>query len=362
MNYSDLRPILFKLPPETAHNLAEFAMRSLEVAAPSALGFLANKYAYYGEVLSGAEFRTTLSQQIFGRVFPTPIGVAAGFDKNAVMIRPLAALGFGFIEVGTMTPKSQKGNPKPRLWRHVAQNSLQNAMGFNNDGAAKIAKRLEKIAPFALPIGANLGKNKTTPNENAIADYEKCLIAAQDHADYIAFNLSSPNTPNLRALQSAEFARELFAMARSRTAKPLALKIAPDLEIAEALAISAAAIESGATALIVANTTNDYSLIADSGKNGGGLSGGVLTEKSREFFARVAREFFGKAVLISSGGIMSAEEAFLRVKLGASLAQCYTGFIYGGFGFAAGISRGVENLMRQEGFGAIGEAVGAAIK
>ncbi|MDR2151926.1 MAG: dihydroorotate dehydrogenase (quinone), partial [Helicobacteraceae bacterium] len=303
----------------------------------------------------------SLEQTVFGLTFHNPCGIAAGFDKNATMIRPLAALGFGFIEVGTITPKAQSGNAKPRLWRHAAHRSLQNAMGFNNDGLEAVLKRVKALTPFVVPIGVNLGKNKTTPNENAIDDYLAGVKQAQESADYVVFNLSSPNTPNLRDLQSEAFVRDLFAMAREATQKPILLKIAPDLEPKTAIATAIAAIENGASGIVAANTTSDYSLINGSEANGGGLSGAALTEKSREFFKAIAAELFGKTTLIASGGIMDANEAWLRIKLGASLVQVFTGFIYGGAAFAKTINDGVAEKLRAEGFDRVSEAIGSAL-
>jgi dihydroorotate dehydrogenase len=339
------------LPPEGAHTFAEFALRGAE-KIPFALGAIANRYA---------AIDLSLKQTLFGLDFHNPFGVAAGFDKNATMIRPLAALGFGFIEVGSITPKPQSGNPKPRLWRHIERRSLQNAMGFNNDGLDAVLARVKTLTPFAIPIGVNLGKNKTTANEKALEDYEIGVKKAALVADYLAFNLSSPNTPNLRDLQSESFIRDLFAMARSITQKPAFLKIAPDLSAKEAIALSVAAIDSGSSGIIAANTTNDYSLIAGSEPNGGGLSGACLSEKSREFFKAIAKELFGKTTLISSGGIMDASEAWLRIKLGASLIQGFTGFIYGGAAFAKTVNSKIAEKIKAEGFANVSEAVGSAL-
>jgi dihydroorotate dehydrogenase len=342
--------LLFKLDPERAHGTAEIALRVAE-KIPRALEFTAKKYTFADR---------KLAQNLFALNFANPVGIAAGFDKNATLIRPLAALGFGFIEVGTVTPKPQSGVSKPRLWRHAARGSLQNGMGFNNDGLDAVIKRVKALTPFAIPIGINLGKNKTTPNENAIEDYEIGVKKAALIADYLVFNLSSPNTPNLRDLQNEEFVRALFAMARALSQKPILLKIAPDLEISNALAISFAAIESGASGIIAVNTTNDYSLIEGSEANGGGLSGACLTEKSREFFKAIAKELFGKTTLISSGGIMDANEAWLRIKLGASLVQIFTGLIYAGGGIAREINKTIAQKLEKEGFGSIREAIGCA--
>ncbi|MDR1450828.1 MAG: dihydroorotate dehydrogenase (quinone) [Helicobacteraceae bacterium] len=351
-DYSALRNLLFKLPPETAHSLAELCLRGA-AQTPFLLAAIAKRLASRDP---------SLKQTLCGLTFNNPIGIAAGFDKNATMIKPLAALGFGFVEVGTLTPKPQLGAAKPRLWRHIEQKSLQNAMGFNNDGLEAAIRRVEKIAPFVIPIGVNLGKNKTTLNKEAIDDYRVGVARAEATADYLVFNLSSPNTPDLRDLQNESFVRELFVMARSITQKPIFLKIAPDLPVGDAIKVSAGAIESGASGIIAANTTNDYSRIEGSDKNGGGLSGAVLTDKSREFFKPIAKELFGKTTLIASGGIMSVGEAWARIKAGASLAQIYTGLIYEGAGFVKTINDGVSAAMKSEGFNSIGEAIGSDIR
>ncbi|GHV09509.1 dihydroorotate dehydrogenase (quinone) [Campylobacterota bacterium] len=348
LSYETLRSLLFKLPPETAHTLAEFALRTAALT-PFALGAVAAR------CVSQAD----LKQTIFGLKFPNPIGIGAGFDKNGTMIRPLAALGFGFIEVGTGTPKAQSGNPKPRMWRHIGEHSLQNAMGFNNDGLEAIVRRVSALQPFVLPIGINLGKNKTTPNEKALEDYRVGIEKAANGADYLVFNLSSPNTPNLRDLQSESFVRDLFALARTLTTKPILLKIAPDLDAANAIAIAQTAIECGASGVIATNTTNDYSLIAGSQTRGGGLSGAILAEKSRALFDALSAELYGKTVLISCGGIMDADEAWQRIKMGASLIQVFTGLIYGGAGFAATLADGIWERLNREGFTKIEDAIGS---
>jgi dihydroorotate dehydrogenase len=347
--YRALRNALFTLPPEGAHTLAEIALRFAR-KSPFVLPAIASRCVVYDPALK---------QTILGLDFQNPVTIAAGFDKNATMIAPLAALGFGAIEVGTITPKPQNGNAKPRLWRHIAQKSMQNAMGFNNDGLKAVVNRLRKLTPFAVPIGVNLGKNKTTPNEKALDDYRVGLEATAEVADYLVFNLSSPNTPALRDLQSETFVGDLFDMARSKTQKPIFLKIAPDLEPSEAIKISIKAVEKGAKGIIAANTTNDYSLIDASAANGGGLSGAVLSEKSRKLFAALSSELFGKTTLISSGGIMDENEAWQRIKLGASLIQVFTGFIYGGYAFAKTINEGIIEKMKAEGFNHIGEAIGS---
>jgi dihydroorotate dehydrogenase len=300
-----------------------------------------------------------LEQELFGVKFPNPVGIAAGFDKNATMAKALSALGFGHVEYGTVTPKPQKGNDKPRLFRHVAEKSLQNAMGFNNDGGIKVAKRADALYPFVIPLGANIGKNKITSQENAINDYIELTKIFSPYCDYLAVNISSPNTPNLRDLQNEAFVKELFGACAPLTNKPLLLKIAPDMTPKNALSLCTAAIESGAKGIIATNTTVEYSLIPNA-KNFGGISGEALREKSFKFFNAIAKEFFGNTVLISAGGISNAKEAYKRLKAGASLVQIYTSFIYEGPAIAGKINRGILELMDKEGFHSIKNLIGAA--
>ncbi|MDR2099292.1 MAG: quinone-dependent dihydroorotate dehydrogenase [Campylobacteraceae bacterium] len=348
MNYQDLKKILFKLDPEKAHLLAEFGMR-LGNLLPPLLNPVASRYVVTNE---------RLCQDIFGVNFSNPVGIAAGFDKNAIMIRALCALGFGHIEYGTVTPKPQNGNAKPRLFRHIAEKSLQNAMGFNNDGSVKVAKRAGALYPFAIPLGANIGKNKTTPQENAIDDYVHLTKTLSNVCDYLVINISSPNTPNLRDLQNESFIKELFSTCVPLTNKPILLKIAPDMTPKNAVSLCSAAIESGAGGIIATNTTIDYSLVKNP-KDFGGISGEVLREKSFKIFEAIAKEFFKTAVLISAGGISTAKEAYKRLKIGASLVQIYTSFIYEGPKIAHNINNGILELMDRDGFHTISDVIGA---
>lgn len=205
MAYEMIKPLLFKLNPEHVHTLVEYSLRALSASFPGSLSFLAHKYIVDDE---------SLRQNLLGLDFNNPVGLAGGFDKNATMIRPLSALGFGFLEVGTFTPKPQEGNEKPRLFRLVKQESIQNAMGFNNEGAEKIALRLVKTYPFVLPLGVNIGKNKITPNDKALEDYFTLFRDFKDLCDYFIVNISSPNTKNLRELQNDDFLNTLLEEAK----------------------------------------------------------------------------------------------------------------------------------------------------
>lgn len=349
--YEQLKKLLFKLDPENAHTLAEFVLRY----APY-VPFLNELCAKENFVIDDA-----LMQKVDGITYQNPVGLAAGFDKNGVMIESMPALGFGFTEVGTITPLAQNGNDKPRLFRYPAQESLQNAMGFNNAGAYALSKNLSKLYPYCIPVGVNIGKNKITPNEDSLSDYTKLVKEFKEKCDYLAINISSPNTPNLRDLQNEAFIKELFSMVREHTNKPVYLKIAPDMESDVALNICNAAIKNGASGIIATNTTVDYSLL-EGARDFGGLSGKVLQEKSREFFKVLAKEFFGKTTLISAGGIDSADEAYARIKSGASLVQIYTALIFKGPVLVRDINKGLCTLLRQDGYENIQEAIGADLR
>ncbi len=352
LTYKFIKKILFLFSPENAHNIAECTFR-----------FFSNYFQFVTSILATRYFVAdkALEQELFGVSFLNPVGLAAGFDKNATMIKMLTALGFGHVEFGTVTPQPQSGNKKPRMFRYVDEQSIQNAMGFNNDGMVKIANRVKKIYPFTTPLGANIGKNKTTPQKNALDDYEILIETFKDLSDYLVVNISSPNTPGLRDLQNKKFIKELFLLAKSLTKKPILLKIAPDLETKDALDICRVAIENGADGIIAANTTIDYTLLKNA-KDFGGISGKVLKEKSFKLFEEIAKEFYGKTILISVGGIDSAEEAYKRIKAGASLVQIYTSFIFQGPKLIKDINEGILELMRQDGIHQISEVIGSERK
>ena len=351
MNYDTLKKIFFRFDPETAHKIAEFGLRAL-YATPGGLEALAKFGVYKDEILT---------QNIWNLSFDNPVGIAGGFDKNATMIAPLAALGFGHIDFGTFTPRPQSGNEKPRLFRLVSEESIQNAMGFNNEGADIIEHRVRKIYPFKIPIAANIGKNKTTLNEDALSDYEALGRKFNGLCDFFIINVSSPNTPNLRALQENSFISELIGAMKKITNRPLVLKLAPDMSADQAIALCECAVQSGASGIIINNTSVDYSL-SPNARDFGGLSGRLITEKSRKLFAQVARELFGRTILISCGGIDSAQEAYERIKSGASLVQIFTAFIFKGPFVAKSINEGLAELLRADGFNSIIEAVGVNLK
>lgn len=348
INYQSIKPLLFKLQPESAHLLAECVLRIPNFTQMPFNSFLSSHFIA----------DESLRQELFGRTFFNPVGLGAGFDKNATMVKGIQTLGFGFTEIGTVTPKPQEGNPKPRMFRHVQEESLQNAMGFNNDGLLKVQKRLKKVYPFTTPIGVNIGKNKVTPESEAINDYTTLIKALHSLGDYLVVNISSPNTPGLRDLQNEEFITRLFQEAKAITDKPILLKIAPDMSKKEAVALARLAVKKGADGIIATNTTIDYSLVKEP-KDIGGLSGSALKEKSFEIFESIAKALYGKTTLISVGGIDSAEEAYRRIKAGASLVQIYTGLVFHGPDMIMDINKGLIELLKADGYSNITEAIGA---
>lgn len=348
IDYDAIKPLLFKLDPESAHHLATYVLRLPNICQIPFNPFLESYF------INDAMLR----QNIFGREFLNPVGLGAGFDKNATMIRGMQILGFGFTEIGTVTPKPQAGNPKPRMFRHIEEETLQNAMGFNNDGAYKVQKRVQKLYPFTTPIGINIGKNKITAESEAVSDYTHLIKAFSDLGDYFVINISSPNTPGLRDLQNEAFISELFREAKALTKKPILLKIAPDMLLEDAVALTKMAVEMGADGIIATNTTIDYSLVNEP-KDIGGLSGAVLKEKSFRVFESIAKELFGKTILISVGGIDSAHEAYRRIKAGASLVQVYSALVFKGPELIREINEGLIKLLRADGYSHISEAIGA---
>ncbi len=348
INYQSIKPWLFKLQPETAHHVAETVLRLPNICQIPFNPFLQSHFIT----------NDVLTQELFGRTFLNPIGLGAGFDKNATMIRGMQILGFGYTEIGTVTPKPQDGNPKPRMFRHIEEESIQNAMGFNNDGLTKVQKRLKKIYPFTTPIGVNIGKNKVTPEGEAINDYTTLIKAFHELGDYLIINISSPNTPGLRDLQNEDFIAKLFSEAKAITNKPILLKIAPDMTPEDAVALTTMAVEKGADGIIATNTTIDYSLVKNP-KNIGGLSGAVLKKKSFEIFEAIAKELYGKTTLISVGGIDSAKEAYKRIKAGASLVQILSGLVFHGPDMIKDINIELTKLIKADGYTNITEAIGA---
>jgi len=346
MSYPLLRRLLFRLDPETAHGLAIRFLR-----------------AWPRGSAAGTDRRATdathpLRQSLFGVDFPNPIGLAAGFDKNGEAVRAWPWMGFGFGEVGTVTPLPQAGNPRPRLFRHCDTESLQNAMGFNNAGMEVLARRLHEVYPFSLPIGINIGKNRVTSPECAEQDYRLLLSRLSELGDFFVINISSPNTPGLRDLQNRRTVTSLLQAARELTGRPVLLKISPDLEDRAAVDLGATAIEAGAAGVVVANTTTDYRL-QPGAQPVGGLSGRVLRDRSRALLQCLAAELFGRTVLVSVGGIDSAAEVYRRLRAGASLTQLYSALVFHGPGLVTRIGRDLVDLLVRDGVDRVDEVIGA---
>jgi dihydroorotate dehydrogenase len=359
--YRLLRPLLFRQEPERAHGLAIAALR-LAQAVPGATRLLARRHRVADPALR---------QTLLGLEFPNPVGLAAGFDKDAVVVEAMAALGFGFVEVGTVTPRPQPGNPRPRLFRYPAERSLQNALGFNNQGCEAMRLRLLRAArwrrlepgrrPFGAPLGVNVGKGRDTPAAAALADYTSLLGGLGSLADYLVVNLSSPNTPGLRDLQNEAFVRDLLGAARAVTQTPVLVKLAPDLEPEAAAGLAAAAVDAGAAGIVATNTSTDYALLPGA-RGAGGLSGQVLRDRSRQVCGAIARRLRNGgsgAVLISAGGVDSGAEAYARLRAGASLVQLYTALVYEGPALPGRINSELLALLARDGFTHIGQAVGA---
>jgi dihydroorotate dehydrogenase len=373
--YKILRFILFFFPPEGVHH---FSMRGLKLLCGWGLTRRLVAWSCQPEEgsMGGAGAGATgggrsgaagggLERQVFGLTFPNPVGLGAGFDKNALYLRELAALGFGFVEIGTVTPKPQTGNEQPRLFRLPQDEALINRMGFNNDGAEVIAGRLRAWKVGAgrregqagrpegqatgqaarLIVGGNIGKNKVTPNEEAWKDYEICFRALYEYVDYFVVNVSSPNTPGLRALQDKDALRQILtnlqragrelAGAHGLPPRPLLLKIAPDLNQQQLDDVISLALEIRLDGLVAANTTiSREGLVTPVERleaiGAGGLSGAPLRERAKEVVRYLCRQTAGRIPVIASGGIFTGVDAREKIEAGAALVQVWTGFIYEG--------------------------------
>jgi len=349
-----IRPVMFRLDAERAH---ELGVEALGLGLGSVFSSEVN--AEFGEI------------ERFGLKFTSPIGMAAGFDKNGVVVNQLAALGFGFVEVGTVTLKRQAGNEKPRLFRLPEDKALINRLGFNNQGAERIAKRLGKIKRNCV-VGVNIGKNKDVPNEEAVENYLACFDQIHGVADYVAINISSPNTPNLRELQQAEHLEELLRALQDRnrvlsffgtntedstelppeggtqSVKPLLVKIAPDLSESEIEAIVDICSRFNISGIIATNTTVEREGLKTSNAKqfgSGGLSGKPLAKRSNQVISAIYRYSKGKMPIIGVGGIFTAEDAYEKMEAGASLVQIYTGLVYEGPAIAREIVTGLKRLI-----------------
>lgn len=344
-----IKPFFFLFPPETIHHIVFKFIKFFSVI-PGISQLLRCIYVIEDK---------RLERKLFGLTFPNPVGLAAGFDKNAELFDELGNYGFGFIEIGTLTPKAQPGNEKPRMFRLPQDEALINRMGFNNEGVAAAVDRLKKRKTKII-IGGNIGKNKITPNEEAEHDYSTCFEALFDYVDYFAVNVSSPNTPNLRALQDKEPLTKLLTNlkninSKKSNPKPVLLKIAPDLTNEQLDDIIEIVEETKIDGVIATNTTisreglkTQDSKIKNMGA--GGLSGKPLTKRSTEVVRYLSEKSNNAFPIIAVGGIHTAEDAIEKLEAGASLVQIYTGFIYEGPGIAKRINKKILNdsLERQE--------------
>ena len=340
--YRLVRPLAFALDPETAHRLTIRALKFLPPHRPPPLP-------------------NSLTTRVAGIDFPSPVGLAAGFDKDAEVPAQMLTLGFGFVEVGTVTPQPQEGNPKPRLFRLREDRAVINRMGFNNRGLPAVFDRLQRCAHTPGVIGANIGANKDS--KDRIADYVAAVRALAPIARYLTINISSPNTPGLRQLQDEGALRALLSAvkeARTKKGPPIFLKVAPDLGAGEPDQIARVAAEYGVDAIIVANTTVSRPALKSRYKDeAGGLSGAPLKALALKALREFHQASAGEIPLIGVGGIANADDAWERIRAGASLVQLYTAMVYEGPHIAQRIARGLAQHLKREGFKNIAEAVGS---
>ena len=346
--YRVLKPLLFSLPAETAHGAVSAGLRVIQ--GTPAEDVIASRYVVDDP---------RLHVSAFGLDFPNPVGVAAGFDKNAEIPRALAALGFGHVEVGGVTAEPQAGNPRPRLFRLADDGALINRMGFNNDGADVIGERLAKTDLPDVPVGINVGKSKTAPPDQAADDYAYTYERVADSGDYFVVNVSSPNTPGLRELQARDALEGILGKLLDAGAEPLLVKLSPDL--AEEAVVDAVALaeEMGVDGLIATNTTVDRpsGLRDHNRREEGGLSGRPLEPRATEIVRLVASNT--DLPVVGVGGVFTAGDAYRKIRAGASLVQLYTGLIYRGPATARDINSGLLELLDRDGFASVTEAVGA---
>ncbi len=354
-----LRPALFRLEAEDAHHLT---LRGL------GLGPSANLL----NALYGVPDDPRLSTNLFGLTFPSPLGLAAGLDKDARAVAALSRLGLGFLEVGTVTPRAQAGNPRPRLFRLPGDFALINRMGFNNAGMDVVAGRLAELTSRPVPIAVNIGKNKDTPNEAAADDYQACVRTLFPHADLFVVNVSSPNTPGLRALQGADELKRLLSAVlaeveaqrvRHLKTAPVLVKIAPDLDDAALNVTLGAALDAGVAGVVVANTTLGRAGLTHPHRDQtGGLSGKPLAARSTELVRKAHALTGGKLPIVASGGVFTGQDAYAKIRAGASLIEVYTALIYEGPSLPSRINRELAGLLERDGFGNVAGAVGTALR
>jgi dihydroorotate dehydrogenase len=352
--YRALRRALFLIAPERIHTWVFALLRAVTAVLP--LRRLLTRWL--------APHDPVLATTVFGVPFAGPLGLAAGFDKDGRGLRTWGALGFGYAEVGTVTAQAQPGNPAPRMFRLPDDRALLNRMGFNNHGAGELALRLARHTP-EVPIGVNIGKTKVTPPEGAADDYAESARLVGPLAAFLVVNVSSPNTPGLRDLQAVSALRPILSAVKAATSTPVLVKIAPDLSDDDVDEIADLAVELGLAGIVATNTTVSRSGLATPGAEAlgtGGVSGPPVASRSAEVLRRLYRRVGDRLVLISVGGIETADDAWDRITSGASLLQGYTGFIYGGGLWAKHIHDGLARKLHEDGFESLADAVGSAVQ
>ncbi|SDQ95980.1 quinone-dependent dihydroorotate dehydrogenase [Natronobacterium texcoconense] len=353
--YSRVRPLAFKLPPERAHNLGKQALRT---AQATRLSRAALSYAYRYD-------HPALEVDVFDSTFSNPVGVAAGFDKNAEVTHALAALGFGFVEIGTVTPYPQEGNDRPRLFRLREDDAMVNRMGFNGQGMERVKERLQVDGAPNVPLGVNVGKMNSSSEDEAIEDYRRVFDRLSPFADYVVVNVSCPNTPEEFDETSPEHLERIFETLEAENHRdvPILVKIGPDSPEESILELVDVVRDLGVDGIIATNTsTTRESLESPDREEWGGLSGKPIEDRSTAVIRTIADHTDGDLPIVGVGGVDSPESAYRKIRAGASLVQLYTGFVYEGPSTAKQINRGVVELLERDGFSSVEEAVGADLE
>lgn len=356
------KPALFRMDPEKAHHLTIDGLHAVGRFKPG---------RWLLRAMWGVPVYPELESELWGIRFPNPVGLAAGLDKNAKAVPGFCSIGFGFMEVGTVTPKPQQGNELPRLFRLPEDSALINRMGFNNVGIDGMKLHLRNAAARTVPLAINIGKNKTTPNERAEEDYRACIQALYGYGDFFVVNISSPNTPDLRNLQHGDELSRLLAAVKDEIGKqharfggrqkPVLVKIAPDLSGEEVEYMAETIASSGVSGIIASNTTIARDGLTHAHRSeAGGLSGRPLTARSTELISRLYRLTQGRLPIIGSGGIFTADDAYEKIRAGASLVEVYTALIYEGPGLLRRLNEGLRQRLQRDGFRHLSEAIGSA--